>query len=113
MANNMTPKLKIRKGDTVQVIAGNDRGTRGRVLEVYPERMRILVEGVNIRTLHQKPTQQNQQGGITKLEKPIHYSNVMFVDSEKETTKLSVKVELDKNGRRIVKRIAKNNDKEI
>lgn len=70
-------KLKIKKGDQVRVIAGQDKGKSGRVLAVYPKEMRILVEGINIRIKHEKPNQQNQQGGRVEKEMPIHYSNVM------------------------------------
>ncbi|MBK6766160.1 MAG: 50S ribosomal protein L24 [bacterium] len=72
--------MKIRKNDIVQVVAGNDRGKRGKVLKVFPEKSRVVVEGVNFILRHQKPTQQNQQGGIVKREGPIHVSNVMLID---------------------------------
>ena len=72
--------MKIRKNDLVQVVAGNDRGKRGKVLKVFPEKSRVVVEGVNFILRHQKPTQQNQQGGIVKREGPIHVSNVMLID---------------------------------
>ena len=72
--------MKIRKNDLVQVVAGNDRGKRGKVLKVFPEKSRIIVEGVNFILRHTKPTQQNQQGGIVKREGTIHVSNVMLID---------------------------------
>lgn len=72
-------KLKIKKGDTVEVITGEYKKETGRVLEVYPDKMRVLVEGVNIRKKHQKPTQTNPDGGIVDMEVPIHYSNVKLV----------------------------------
>lgn len=72
--------MKIRKNDLVQVVAGNDRGKRGKVLKVFPEKSRVIVEGVNFILRHQKPTQQNQQGGIVKREGTIHVSNVMLID---------------------------------
>jgi large subunit ribosomal protein L24 len=62
------------------VISGNDRGKRGKVLRVFPDRDRVLVEGINMRTKHQKPTQENPQGGRMKQEMPIHISNVLPVD---------------------------------
>ncbi|MFN3780737.1 MAG: 50S ribosomal protein L24, partial [Candidatus Kapaibacteriota bacterium] len=55
-------KLKLKKGDLVQVIAGNDKGAVGRILEIYPDKMRVLVEGVNVRKKHTRPTQQNHKG---------------------------------------------------
>ncbi len=73
-------KLKIKKNDMVMVIAGNSRGKTGKVLRVIPEKMRIIVEGVNIISRHRKPTQANPQGGIMRQEAPIHLSNVMLLD---------------------------------
>ncbi len=66
----------VRKGDTVIVTAGHDRGTIGEVLRVIPKDDRVVVQGVNIRTKHVKPTQQNPQGGLLRQEMPIHISNV-------------------------------------
>ena len=74
-------KLKIKKGDQVIVIAGNDKGKTGEVQNIQKERMRVTVEGVNLRWKHQKPTQQNPQGGDRfQTEFPIHISNVMLLD---------------------------------
>ncbi len=75
-------KLKIKKGDIVKVIAGDDKGKEGRVLEVLPKAMTILVDGVNIHKKHQKPTQNNQQGGIVDKAIPVHYSNVQLVSAK-------------------------------
>lgn len=72
-------KLKIKKNDTVKVITGKDKGKEGRVLGVYPKTMKILVEGVNAKTKHARPNQNNQEGGITEIFSPIHYSNVQKV----------------------------------
>ncbi|GAB5465776.1 MAG: hypothetical protein Kapaf2KO_12120 [Candidatus Kapaibacteriales bacterium] len=74
-------RLKIKKGDEVMVIAGKDKSRTGRVLEVYPEKMRILVEGINIRKKHTRPTQTNPDGGIIDTATPIHYSNVKLVSN--------------------------------
>lgn len=71
---------KIRKDDEVVVIAGKNKGTRGKVLRVLPSSNRVLVQGVNIVTKHVKPTRQNQRGGLEKREAPIHISNVMIAD---------------------------------
>ena len=84
-------KLKIKKGDIVEVISGNDKGASGRVLEVYPKRMRVLVEGVNIAKKHTKPSQQNQKGGIISKEMPVHYSNVMLLDGDKNPTRVGIR----------------------
>lgn len=78
--SNKQPKLHIRKGDTVKVLAGDDRGKEGKVLEVIAEKRRALVEGVNIMTKHSKPSAGKPEGGITKVESAIHISNLMLVD---------------------------------
>ncbi len=72
--------MRINKNDIVLVIAGNERGKRGRVLKVYPEKQRIIVEGVRFVKRHMKPTQQSPQGGIVEKEGSIHVSNVMLID---------------------------------
>jgi large subunit ribosomal protein L24 len=77
---NNRKKLNVKKGDQVLVIAGNDKGERGRVLMVYPKKDRVLVEGINMRTHHEKPSQENPQGGRLKKEASIHISNVMVID---------------------------------
>ncbi|MFN8282369.1 MAG: 50S ribosomal protein L24 [Chitinophagales bacterium] len=86
------PKLKIKKGDTVIVISGNNRGDKGKVLEVYPKENRALVEGVHIVSRHTKPNAQNQQGGIIKKEAPIHISNLKVVVNG-QPTRIGRKVE--------------------
>ena len=78
---------RIRRGDTVEVIAGKNKGIRGEVLRVFPRAERALVAGVNIATKHTKPRGMGQPGGIVREEASIHLSNVMLVDpkSEKRT----------------------------
>ena len=83
--------MKIRKGDTVIVVAGNDRGQTGTVQEVIREKNRVVVEGVNLRYRHKKPTQQNPQGERIRVESSINASNVMFYD---EKTKKGVRKRL-------------------
>lgn len=73
-------KLHVRRGDLVQVIAGNYKGARGQVLRTLPATGRVVVDGVNMRKRHQPPSQQNPEGGIVTFEAPIHASNVMLVD---------------------------------
>jgi large subunit ribosomal protein L24 len=73
--------LKIKRGDTVMVVSGKEKGERGEVKEVLPRENRVVVEGVNVRTRHARPTQNNQQGLYT-FEAPIHVSNVMLVDPD-------------------------------
>ena len=77
--------MKIKKGDTVQVITGNDAGKTGRVIKVFIDRDRIVVEGVNMVKKHARPTQDNPQGGIIEKEATIHVSNVMMVVGGKPT----------------------------
>ena len=77
---NKQPKLHIKKGDTVKVIAGNARGKTGEVLEVLPGKNRAFVEGINVVTKHVKPSATNPEGGIEKTEASIHLSNLMLVD---------------------------------
>lgn len=75
--------MRIKKGDTVVVVSGKDKGKKGKVLQVLPKKDRVIVEGVNMITKHQKPNQQTmQQGGIVNQEGPIHVSNVMFWDKK-------------------------------
>ncbi|MCR4392149.1 MAG: 50S ribosomal protein L24 [Candidatus Acetothermia bacterium] len=73
---------KVRKGDRVKVTSGDDRGKIGKVLQVFPDRERVLVEGVNIVTKHQRPTQTVREPGIIKREAPIHVSNVKVICPE-------------------------------
>jgi large subunit ribosomal protein L24 len=76
----MSAHMKIKKNDLVVVIAGNGRGKRGKVLKVFPEKQRIVIEGVNFIKKHQRPTQTRPQGGIITREGAIHVSNVMLID---------------------------------
>ena len=78
--NNTQPKLKIRKGDTVKVIAGDSKGQQGKVLSVSLAKNTVIVEGLNMVSKHTKPNAQNTEGGIVKMEAPIHISNVMLID---------------------------------
>lgn len=72
--------MHVKKGDKVQVISGKDKGKQGVILEAYPKKDRVLVEGVNVVKKHSKPSQMNPQGGIMSQEAPIHVSNVMPID---------------------------------
>lgn len=89
--------MKIKKGDTVKVIAGKDRDNEGKVLSVDVKNHRVLVEGVNMVTKHQKPSQSNPNGGIVQKEAPIDISNVMLVVKGK-ATRVGFKVE---NGKKV------------
>jgi large subunit ribosomal protein L24 len=94
--------LKVRKGDTVLVIAGKDKGARGKVIQAYPENDRVLVEGVNRIKKHTKvsTTQRGAKtGGIVTQEAPIHVSNVQVVDADNKPTRVGKRE--DENGRRV------------
>jgi large subunit ribosomal protein L24 len=78
--SNKQPKLNIRKGDKVKVIAGDDKGKEGVVQEVLVAKRRVIVEGINIVTKHEKPSAGKPEGGIKKTEAAIHISNVMLID---------------------------------
>lgn len=73
-------KMKIKKGDQVVVLTGKNKGSKGEVLHAMPKESRVVVQGVNVVKRHRKPTQQNPQGGIDEIERPIHVSNVAMVD---------------------------------
>ncbi len=92
--------IKIKRNDTVEVIAGKDKGKRGKVIRVIADRDRILVERVMMIKKHLKPNpQRNIQGGIAEQESPIHVSNVMLVDGEGNKTRVGTRIEGDKKVR--------------
>tara|TARA_B100001115_G_scaffold182387_1_gene178505 strand:- start:668 stop:988 length:321 start_codon:yes stop_codon:yes gene_type:complete len=92
-------KIKIKKNDTVLVKTGNSKGSRGKVIRVYPKLNRALVEGVNMVSKHTKPNAENPQGGIIKKEATIHISNLMLVDPKTgEPTKIGKKKD-EKSGK--------------
>ncbi|HPY96912.1 MAG TPA: 50S ribosomal protein L24 [Candidatus Cloacimonadota bacterium] len=96
----MNNRLRIRKGDTVVVTTGKYKGVKGKVLKVFPETRKIIVERVNFIKKSTRPTQQNQQGGIIEKESPIHVSNVMLWNSKiNDVTKAVFKVIGDKRVR--------------
>ena len=102
-------KLHIKKNDTVIVLAGKDKGKKGRVQKVLVDDQRVIVEGINMVSKSQKPSAQNPQGGIVKQEAPIHVSNVSLIDPKSgKATRVSIKHE----GKNVV-RIAKKSGEEI
>ena len=104
--------MKIKKGDTVLVIAGKDKGAKGKVIQAYPTRDRVLVEGVNRIKKHTRVSQNQrgaQSGGIVTQEAPIHVSNVMVIDSDGKPTRVGKKT--TDEGKRV--RISRRNGKEI
>ncbi|MBM7622338.1 50S ribosomal protein L24 [Bacillus haimaensis] len=85
--------MHVKKGDKVVVISGKDKGKQGVILESFPKKDRVLVEGINIVKKHAKPSQENPQGGIINREAPIHVSNVMPLDPKSgEPTRVGYKV---------------------
>lgn len=100
-------QMNVRKGDEVLVIAGNDKGKRGKVLKVFPSEDRVIVEGVNFIKRHTKPNQKIPQGGIIEREGKIHVSNVMVIDPKTdEPTRIGHKV-VEENGDKRRVRVAK------
>ena len=95
---NKQKKLHVKKGDNVKIIAGNDKGREGRVLAVFPSKEGVLVEGINMRVHHDKPTQDNPQGGRIEREMAVHISNVMVIDpTTGEPTRIGRK-RIEENG---------------
>lgn len=95
-SKRFTPKLHIKKGDKVIVIAGSYKGKTGEVMEIFPHKNRVIVEEVNVVKKHMKPTN-DSPGGINEIPAPIHISNVMLVDPKSgEATRIGRKVEGDK-----------------
>jgi large subunit ribosomal protein L24 len=104
--------LKVKKGDTVLVIAGKDKGAKGKVIQSYPESNRVLVEGVNRIKKHTKvsTTQRGaKSGGIVTQEAAIHISNVMVVDGDNKPTRIGKRV--DDNGRNV--RVSRKSGKDL
>lgn len=104
--------MKIRKGDTVLVISGPDKGAKGKVIEAYPQRDKVLVEGVNRIKKHvanSAPERGAESGGIVTQEAPIHVSNVMVVDADGNPTRIGYR--FDEDGKKI--RVSKRNGKDI
>ncbi len=94
----------VRRGDTVVVVAGKERGKRGKVLRVLPAEGRVIVERVNMMKKHQRPTQKLRQGGIIEREAPLHLSNVMLVDPRTDKpTRVGVRLLADGKKARIAR----------
>ena len=92
-------KLRIKSGDTVQVIAGDHKGSEGKVLQVFKDKNKAIVEGVNLVKKHTKPSAQNPQGGIVEKEAAIHISNLSLLTSNGETTRVGMRMDGDKKVR--------------
>ena len=97
--------MRIRKGDTVQVIAGKDKGKTGEVLRTLPWENRVVVQGVNLRTRHVKPTQEGESGRIVTEEASLHASNVMVYSTDKKVaSRVEIVVDKDGNKKRKLKK---------
>ena len=94
-------KIRVTKGDTVQVMRGDDKGKTGEVIRVFPKRGRITVKGINIVKKHRKARKAEEQSGIIELEAPIHASNVMLVDSKGKPTRVRMRIDEDGTKERI------------
>lgn len=101
-------KLKIKKGDNVVVLSGSSKGAKGSVLKVFPDKMKAIVEGVNIIKKHTKPNAENPQGGIVETEAPIYVSKLAIVDHDGNPSRIGYEM---KDGKKV--RIAKKTGKEI
>ena len=93
-------KMHVKKGDTVQVISGRDKGKVGKISRIIPKTSQVVVEGVNVRTKHAKPQQEGESGQIITFEAPIHSSNVMLY-SDKEKTASRVGYSFAEDGRKV------------
>lgn len=101
----MAKNVHVKKGDTVYVLSGKDKGKKGKVLSVNPDDMMVLVEGVNMSTKHKKPRSRYQQGGIIHQESPINSSKVMLVCERcKAPTKIAKQLHNDGQKDRVCKR---------
>ncbi len=99
---SVSPKHGIVKGDRVRVIRGNHRDMEGTVLRILGDENRVVVEGVNMRKRHQRPSAANPDGGIVTFEAPIHISNVMLVDpASGEASRVRIRIEEDRTKERI------------
>lgn len=96
---NKQKKFHVKKGDVVEVIAGNDKGKRGKILQVLTRKDRVIVEGVNMQIKHQKPSQQYPQGGRMEQEMPLHISNVLPIDPATDKPTRIGRKKIDENGK--------------
>lgn len=107
--------MKIKKNDNVMVISGNSKGKTGKVLKVFPKDNRVIVEGINLRKRHAKPSQNNPQGGIQEKESPINVSNVMIMDpNNNQPSRLGSQIILDeKTGKKKHVRVSRTSGEMI
>ncbi len=102
-------KIKIKSGDTVRVIAGDHKGSEGKVVRIFRDKNKAIVEGVNTVSKHEKPSAKNPQGGIIEKEAPIHISNLSLIDPKSgETTRVGYEM---RDGKKV--RIAKKSNEVV
>jgi len=101
-------KIKLKTGDTVKVVAGENKGQQGVIKKVLREKNKAVVEGVNMVSKHQKPSASNPQGGIVEMEAPLHISNLSLLDKDGNTTRVGYRIE---DGKKV--RFAKTNKEVI
>lgn len=104
----MAKKFKIKTGDTVQAIAGESKGQKGKVQKILTKDNKAIVEGLNLVSKHEKPSASNPQGGIKELEAPIHISNLSILDAKDNPTRVGYR---EKDGKKV--RFAKTTNEEI
>lgn len=102
-------KFKIKSGDTVKVIAGDHKGSEGKVLQILKDKDRVVVEGVNMVSKHTKPSAANPQGGIVKKEAPLHISNIALIENG-ETVRVGYDIDKE-SGKKV--RVSRKSDKAI
>lgn len=102
-------KIKIKKDDNVVVIAGEHKGSEGKIVKIIKEKNRAIVEGVNMIKKHAKPSAQNPQGGIIEKEATIHISNLSLISSEGNATRVGFRIEED--GKKV--RVSKKNNEVV
>ena len=106
--------MRIKTGDKVKVITGAYKGTIGEVKAAFPNENKVIVEGVNMVKKHQKPTQQNPEGGIIDKEAKIHVSNVMLYDEKaKQASRVRMETKTDKDGKEVKVRVFKKSGAEV
>jgi len=111
MKNEKTPSLKVKKGDTVVVLSGKDKGAKGRVIAAFPRTSRVLVEGIGRVKKHTRVSQTQrgaQSGGIVTQEAAIHVSNVMVIDSEDKPTRVGHRKDEEGRSIRVSRRTGKD-----
>ena len=100
----MADKMKIKKGDYVIVISGDDKGKKGHVLKAFPKKQRVIIEKVNMIKKHTKPSQRNPQGGIITMEAPVNVSNIMLFNEKLNTVSKAVYIEREGHRARVCKK---------